>query len=70
MLINLGKLDEIWWIKFPPKHIIIITKKVFDTIEYAILFDKLEIIGIRGIALDLVISFLLERSFTVKVDGE
>lgn len=45
-------------------------KKAFDTIEHTILFDKLENVGIRGIALELVRSYLLERSFTVQVGEE
>ena len=42
-------------------------KKGFDTIERAILFEKMENIGIHGIALDLVRLYLLKRRFTVQV---
>ena len=45
-------------------------KKAFDTIEHAILFDRLKNIRIHAIALELVRSYLLERSFTVKVGEE
>ena len=45
-------------------------KKAFDTTEHTILFDKMENVGIHGIALELVRSYLLERNFTVKVGEE
>ena len=43
--------------------------KVFDTLEHSTVFDKLEIYGIRGIALDWFKSYLSSRKIKVKVDS-
>jgi hypothetical protein len=44
--------------------------KAFDTEDQGILLDKFENIGIRGIALGLVKSYLTERSFKFQIGEE
>ena len=41
--------------------------KAFDTINYKILIDKLEYYGIRGVALQWLISYLSKRSQCVQI---
>ena len=44
-------------------------KKVFDTINYQILIDKLNFYGIRGIPLALLSSYLDNRQQYIMVNG-
>ena len=43
--------------------------KVFDTVNHVILFDKLEHYGIRGLALDRLRSYVLNRKQYVEYNG-
>ena len=43
--------------------------KAFDTVSLPLLHDKMENIGIRGIALDLFKSYLADRTQTVAING-
>ena len=44
-------------------------RKAFDTVDHTLLCNKLEVNGIRGIALDLIKSYLNKRSQCVNYDG-
>jgi hypothetical protein len=44
--------------------------KAFDTLDHKILLNKLKNIGIRGPTLSLIQSYLTNRSFRVKIDGQ
>jgi retron-type reverse transcriptase len=44
-------------------------KKAFDSVNHSILINKLEYAGVRGKALDLFSSFLVERYQAVRVDN-
>jgi Reverse transcriptase (RNA-dependent DNA polymerase) len=41
--------------------------KAFDTVDHHILFEKLNFIGIRGKALDLIVNYLSDRQQSVKI---
>ena len=42
---------------------------VFDTIDHSILIKRLEDIGIVGIPIDRVKSYLSERTFSIQIDN-
>ena len=44
-------------------------EKAFDTVNYAILIEKLSYYGFRGIPLNLIKSFLLNRKQYVSING-
>ena len=49
--------------------VLIDLKKAFDTVDHQILLKKLEIYGVKGDALDLLKSYLIDRTQKCQVNG-
>ena len=43
--------------------------KAFDTVDQEVLIDKLNKYGIKGSALQIIVSYLSQRTQTVLIDG-
>lgn len=59
------KLDQ----SLKPLGIFLDLAKAFDTVDHKLLLDKLEAMGIRGLALQIFSSYLTDRTQRVKVNG-